>query len=317
MNLVGTFRGEPAAVVKCLTNDIRVPADAEMVFEGYLDAHGYKEPEGPYGEYMGYYGSIHMDPVFHCTAITMRHDVMHQTLLHGSAFTLDQSDAGVMSSLRLEGEAMRILGQTVRQPIAACMREVSGGHNNLRVSIKQTVPGEARRAIAALIGGIARLKHVFVFDEDIDIFNDKHVEWALGTRFQADQDIVIFSGIPGMRMDPSLNGRQIGAKAGFDCTAPFGKSHEIPFTRCAPKIFKSVARFQTVDQALEAGPKFFTDIIESIGSDDGREVVSALDELRISGRLGRDRDGRYHLTSAQPGITGIVGDLYHDPNEGA
>ena len=70
--MVATLRGEPAAVVKSLTNDILVPADAEMTLEGYLDERGYVEPEGPFGEYMGYYGAIHMDPVFHCTAITMR-----------------------------------------------------------------------------------------------------------------------------------------------------------------------------------------------------------------------------------------------------
>ena len=92
LQLVASFRGEPAPVVKSLTNDIMVPADAEMTLEGYLDERGYVEPEGPYGEYMGYYGAIHMDPVFHCTAITMRRDVLHHTLLHGSAFVLDQSD---------------------------------------------------------------------------------------------------------------------------------------------------------------------------------------------------------------------------------
>ena len=69
LKLVANFRGEPAPVVKIFTNDILVPADAEMTLEGYLDERGYVEPEGPYGEYMGYYGAIHMDPVFHCTAI--------------------------------------------------------------------------------------------------------------------------------------------------------------------------------------------------------------------------------------------------------
>ena len=84
--LVAQFRAEPAPVVKSLTNNILVPADAEVTLEGYLDERGYVEPEGPYGEYMGYYGAIHMDPVFHCTAITMRADVLHHTLLHGSAY---------------------------------------------------------------------------------------------------------------------------------------------------------------------------------------------------------------------------------------
>ena len=62
---------------------------------------------------------------------------------------------------------------------------------------------------------------------------------------------------------------------------------------------------------------FYADIVEGVGSEDGREVACALDELRQAGRLGRDRDGRYHLQQAKPGITGIVGELYHDPNEGA
>ena len=221
--LVATMRGEPAAVVKSLTNDILVPADAEMILEGYLDERGYVEPEGPFGEYMGYYGSIHMDPVFHCTAITMRKDVLHHTLQHGSAFHLDQTDSQNISAIRVEAEAMRILKASGRDPVAVYMRHTSGGSNTLRVSIRQRSFGEARLVISALFGGIARLKHVFVFDEDIDIRNDLQVEWALGTRFQADQDLVVLTGIPGMSMDPSLQGRRTGAKTGFDCTRPFGR----------------------------------------------------------------------------------------------
>ena len=61
---------------------------------------------------------------------------------------------------------------------------------------------------------------------------------------------------------------------------------------------------------------FYADIVESLGSEDGREVACAIDELRQAGKLGRDRDGRYHLSASKPGVTGIVGALYHDPNEG-
>ena len=191
---------------------------------------------------------------------------------------------------------MKILKATVREPVAVYLRSVSGGSNTLRVSIKQRIIGEARAAIAALFGGIMRLKHVYVFDEDIDIHDDRQVEWALGTRFQADQDLVILQGMLGMTMDPSLNGRRTGAKTGFDCTNPFGREGEIPLTRSAAKVF--------------------SDIVEAIGSDDGREIACALDELRQGGRLGRDRDGRYHLVRSKPGVTAIVGSLYHDPNEG-
>ncbi|HUK32880.1 MAG TPA: UbiD family decarboxylase domain-containing protein, partial [Vicinamibacterales bacterium] len=310
-------RAEPAPVVKSLTNDILVPADAEMTLEGYLDERGYVEPEGPYGEYMGYYGAIHMDPVFHCTAITMRRDVLHHTLLHGSAFVLDQTDSANISSMRVEADAMKILKATVREPVAVYLRSVSGGANTLRVSIRQRAYGEAKQAIAALFGGIMRLKHIYVFDEDIDIHDDRQVDWAMGTRFQADEDMVVLQGMLGMTMDPSLNGRRTGAKSGFDCTKPFGRDGQVPLMRCAAKVFKGPARYQTVEQALGAGPMFYADIVESLGSEDGREIACAIDELRQAGRLGRDRDGRYHLSKARPGQTGIVGELYHDPNEGA
>ena len=310
------FAARRRAVVKSVTNDILVPADAEITLEGYLDERGYVEPEGPYGEYMGYYGAIHLDPVFHCTAITMRRDALHLTLLHGSAFVLDQTDSAVISAMRTEAEAMRILKSTVREPVSAYLRSVSGGSNTLRVSIKQRSYGEAKAAIAALFGGIMRLKHVYVFDEDIDIHDDQQVEWAMGTRFQADQDLMVLQGMVGMTMDPSLQGRRTGAKAGFDCTKPFGRDGQIPLTRSAAKVFKGPARFQTVEQALGASPMFYADIVEAIGSQDGREVASALDALRQNGKLGRDRDGRYHMGAFTAGVTGIVGQLYHDPNEG-
>jgi hypothetical protein len=61
---------------------------------------------------------------------------------------------------------------------------------------------------------------------------------------------------------------------------------------------------------------FYADVVESLGSQDGREIACALDGLRQEGKLGRDRDGRYHLAAGKPGVTGIVGALYHDPNEG-
>ncbi len=315
-HMVATMRGEPAPFVKSLTNDILVPADAEIILEGYFDERGYCEPEGPFGEYMGYYGAIHMDPVFTCTAITMRKDVMHQTLQHGTAFVLDQTDAASMTALRVEATAMRILKTTGRDPIAVYSRSHSGGSGTLRISLRQSMQGEARNAMLSIFGAMKQIKTVYVFDEDIDIRDDRQVEWALGTRFQADRDIMVLEGMLGMPMDPSLEGRRSGAKVGFDCTRPLGRSQEIIYTRCAAKVVGGPARSQTVEQALEAGPLFYSHVVEAVGSSDGREVAVALDDLRNRGKLGRDTDGRYHLTTATPGTTGIVGELYHDPNEG-
>jgi UbiD family decarboxylase len=315
--LVANFRGETMPVVKSLTNDILVPADAEIIIEGYLDERGYVEPEGPYGEYMGYYGAIHMDPVFHCTAISMRKDAIHHTLLHGSAFKLDQTDSSNITAMRTEAEAMRIVRTIGKDPVAAYMKSVAGGSNTLRMSIRQRALGDAKACIAALFGGIMRLKHVWIFDEDIDPRDERQVEWAMGTRFQAHKDLVMLQGMLGMTMDPSLDGQKTGSKAGFDCTKPFGRDGQIPLTRSAAKTFKGPARFQTVEQALGSGPMFYADIVEQLGSHDGREVAVAIDALRQQGKLGRDRDGRYHLAPSKPGVTGIVGELYHDPNEGA
>jgi 3-polyprenyl-4-hydroxybenzoate decarboxylase len=246
----------------------------------------------------------------------MRSDVLHQTLQHGSAFVLDQCDSACMTALRVEADAMKILKSVIREPVAVYLRETSGGGGALRVSIKQGFFGEARNAIAALFGGIKRIKHVWVFDEDIDIHDDRQVEWAFGTRFQADQDMVLLTGIMGQTMDPSLQGRRTGAKAGFDCTRPFGRAVGIPLTRCAAMKFDGPARFQTVEQALGAEPMFYAHLVEAIGSKDGRDVACALDELRQNGKLGRDADGRYHLHDAEPGRTGQVGEMYHDPNAG-
>lgn len=316
IDLIATLRGETAPVVKCFTNDLLVPADAEIILEGYLDERGYVEPEGPFGEYMGYYGAIHFDPVFTCTAITMRSDVMHQTLQHGSAFVLHQCDAASMTAMRIEADAIEILKGVVREPLAARQLETSGGGGSLRIQIRQRSVGEARKAIAALFASLHRIKHIWVYDDDIDISNDRQCDWAFGTRFQADEDIVMLTGIPGMTMDPSLQGRRTGAKAGFDCTKPLGREGEIPLMRSAAAIFEGKARFQTVEQALEAEPMFYVHLVEAVGSDDGRDVSCTIDALRQSGRLGRDSDGRYHLHESEPGTTGIVGDLYHDPNEG-
>ena len=88
-----------------------------------------------------------------------------------------------------------------RPPAAIRSRSACGTHRAARTRCASrsgsAAFGEARLAIAALFGGISRLKHVFVFDEDIDIRNDLQVEWALGTRFQADQDLMVLSRIPG------------------------------------------------------------------------------------------------------------------------
>jgi len=312
--LVGTLRGEPVPLVKSLTNDIRVPADAEMIIEGYLHEFGYSEPEGPYGEYMGYYGPMHLDPIFHVTAITMRKDVLHQSLLHGSGWVLGHCESANLSAVRVEAEAFHALKSAGLDVRATHMPRFAGEGQHIRVAIKQTGPGQAKRAIYAIMAAMPMVKHVWVVDDDVNVRSDDAMDWAMGTRFQANKDIIVLEGMPGMQMDPSLEGQAFGAKAGFDMTKRPGKPWAVQNLVTEAKVFSGQARYQTVQKALEAEPHFFTHLMEAVGSRDGREVAVALDELRLQGKLGRDSDGRYHMVDGKPGHTVHVGPEGHDPN---
>jgi UbiD family decarboxylase len=227
--IVGAVRGVPVPVVKCVTNDIYVPADAEYVIEGYLDPAGHVEPEGPFGEYVGYYGVVKRNPVLHITAITHREDALFQTLTIGGR-ALARTDTAQLSAMKTETAAWAALMASVREPLAVYATPSSGGMYNVRISLRQRVPGDARNAIAAVFGSHAEAKHVFAFDPDIDVFSDEAVDWAFATRFQADRDLIVGSGFRVVPLDPSLGGARTGAKLGFDCTIPFGKANSLEFS---------------------------------------------------------------------------------------
>ena len=299
VTLISTLRGEPVPMVKGVTNEVKIPADAEIIIEGYLDERGYCEPEGPFGEYMGYYGPMHMDPVYHVTAITMRRDALHQTVLHGCGKILHRAESVNLMALVLESRARIILKSIAIEPVDVCAKLSTGEGQNLRVSIRKTSPGQAGRVISSLFGALPLLKHIFVVDEDIDVFSDDQFEWALATRFQADKDLIVLSNMLGMPMDPSLGGQPVGSKAGFDMTIPFGKKGELGWVPCAAPDIDPEVQYKTVQQALESGPMFFVNIMDSVGSKDGREVTLELDELRKNGLLTRLQDGEYALCSEE------------------
>jgi UbiD family decarboxylase len=297
LGLIASLRDAPLPVVKCVTNDIRVPADAEWVLEGYFDERGHVEPEGPYGEFLGYYGALKQNPVFHLTAITRRRDALFQTATIGGR-SLGHTDTAQLSGLRTEVMIWRALETAVREPLAVYATTSSGGMFNLRVALRQRVPGEAKNAITACFGALANVKNVFVVDPDIDIFSDAQMDWALATRFQPDRDLTIVPGMRALPLDPSLPaGARVGAKAGFDLTWPFGTAARIETRVPEPPRFAG-ERFPSVAAALAHGPKYFEDLMAAVGSRDGREVVLALEPLYAAGRLDRDADGRYLLKSA-------------------
>ena len=291
LGLIGRLRGAPLPVVKCVTSDLRVPADAEYVLEGYLDERGYIEPEGPYGEFLGYYGALKKNPVFHLSAITRRRDAVFQTSTI-SGRTLSRTDTAQLNALRAEVTAWRALESAVREVKAVYATAAAGGAFNMRVALRQRVAGEARNAIAAVLGCLANVKHVFVVDEDVDVYSDEQMDWALATRFQADRDLVMHSGMRAMPLDPSLGGERTSSKAGFDLTLPFGGKRGIETATPEPPRYEG-RRFESVAAALADGPKFFVELMCARGSRDGREIVRELDALRRAGALGRDDEGRY------------------------
>ena len=293
VKIMGAMRGAAVPLVRCATIDAMVPADAEMILEGYLGSEGWTEPEGPYGEFLGYYGHLKINPIFNLTAITMRRDALFQTATIGGRH-MASTDTAQLNAVRTESAAWAALLTAVREPVAVFATPASGGVYNLRLSLRQRIAGEARNAIAAVLGSMAEVKHVFVVDEDIDIFSDAQMEWALATRFQADRDLVVIKGMRAVPLDPSLRGSRIGAKAGFDLTFPAGLKRGIESSVPNPPHLGTPAGLSVHDM-LARGPQSFRDLMEGSGSRDGREVLLALDTIRSDCGLERLHDGRYRL----------------------
>ncbi len=111
--------------------DIRVPADAEWVLEGHLDERGHVEAEGPYGEFLGYYGAVKHNPVFHLTAVTRRRDALFQTATIGGR-NLGRTDTAQLNALRTEVMVWRALETAVRE-VKAVYATPSSGDRDLVV----------------------------------------------------------------------------------------------------------------------------------------------------------------------------------------
>jgi UbiD family decarboxylase len=288
---VAALRGEPLPMVRAVSNSLPVPADAELVIEGYFDKAGYTEIEGPYGEFLGYYGPAHIDPVFHVTAITMRRDVLHQTVLHG-AVRIARTEHAHQCAILTEARIRQTLATAGIKPVAVSAVPSASGLLHARVSLRRGPPGQARAVIAALFA-IPFLKHVYVLDEDVDVFADEEVEWAFANRFRADRDLVTASGQMAFPMDVTAADK-LTTKAGFDLTGPLAKGGVEALTTHAPRL-DGAQRFASVEEALKSRPMHFAELMASLGSKDGREIVLALDALREKGLLSRGKDGEWSL----------------------
>jgi 2,5-furandicarboxylate decarboxylase 1 len=216
--VAGAWMGRPVDVVKCETIDIYVPATSEIVIEGVL-LPGVRRTEGPFGEFPGYYQAVTQQPVFKLKAITHRRDPIYVTALTGPPTT----DNHVMREIVLEAmlyDRLRQICPTIRD---VCVTK--GGVNlHVVVSIKPTFISQARDIMLACFSTERiRPKLVVVVDDDIDPRDPVMVEWAIATRFQADQDLVVIPRQVGAPLDPSTPDVRLGAIMGIDATRPFGK----------------------------------------------------------------------------------------------
>jgi UbiD family decarboxylase len=209
----GALLGEPLRVVpsETLGEEFLVPADAEIVIEGYVPWNETTQ-EGPFGEYTRHVGDGREQSAFvRVTAITHRRGAYWQDVMVGHSHWLSSlRHEGVLYSL-LKAQFPNLLN--VHVPMSGC------GQNHVYLQIRKTHEGHGKAILTAALGMAARInvKHVFVVDEDIDIFDDKEVLLALATRFQGDRDMIVISNTVVPQLDPSSH-NGLGSKVGFDCT---------------------------------------------------------------------------------------------------
>ncbi len=308
--MAGGLRGEPMPVVKCQTLDLLVPADADIVLEGRF-VGDWSEIEGPYGEYHGCLGPPHRNPVFQVSAITRREGAVFQSATCGNP-NLGHTDTAMLAALKSELMVWAALERSIAQPRDVYCSPAAGGRHHVRMQIVNRDPGDSRNALLSALSCQADLKHAVVVDEDIDIRNDAAVEWALSTRFQAEQDTIILTGLRTLPLEPSLEKRRAGgvvtSKLGLDATRARDKPRELyaasrvlaagtlPAETVAALPTGQLERFRRLLEVALDRPRSFADLASAMVGVHQRDLLRAIDGLREEGSLHMDDEGRYVLS---------------------
>jgi 4-hydroxy-3-polyprenylbenzoate decarboxylase len=229
MVFAGFLRKEGVKLVKAKTVDIHVPADCEMVIEGYIDPSE-RQLEGPFGDHTGYYSLASDFPVLHVTAVTMRQKAIYPATIVGRPPMED----GWMGKA-VERIFLPMIRLTVPEiidmnlPVEACF------HNVAFVRIKKKYPGHAYKIMNAIwgLGGLAFTKFVFVFDEDCDVQDFAEVLFRIGANCDPGRDVLHSKG-PVDQLDHAAMAEGFGGKIGFDCTHKW--PGENGFNRDYPKL---------------------------------------------------------------------------------
>jgi 2,5-furandicarboxylate decarboxylase 1 len=193
-----------------LGDDFLVPADAEFLIEGIVPC-GQRKPEGPFGEYTGYFGGQRLNPCMEVTCISHRQDAFWLSIIPG------YGDDG-LGALRYEGFMFDLLRRVVPQ-VTNVYRPLYC-HSHLYVQLHKTQDWQPRAVIMAALSAPEALKHVFVFDGDVDIFNERDVQWAIGTRSDWAKDLIVVPDLQAAGLDPLSTSNGLSTRAGIDCTKP-------------------------------------------------------------------------------------------------
>jgi UbiD family decarboxylase len=227
--IMGALLGEPLELVRCETSDGLVPAHAEMVIEAEILPHE-RIAEGPFGEFTGYSLGERQREVVKVKAITHRRDAIFQDI------SVAHLDHLLLSTIPIEANLYRAVRAMV--PTVRAVRVPAPF--TCYVSLEQRIPGQGKNAILAVLGADLYMKRVVVVDHDVDVFDDRQVNWAIATRCQPDRDITVVTHARGSDLDPSTPEDGYTAKWGVDATAKPSLAGFTPRHRVPPAVYERI-----------------------------------------------------------------------------
>jgi 4-hydroxy-3-polyprenylbenzoate decarboxylase len=209
----GLLRGSPLELVNCESIDLQVPANAEIILEGYVEKNELRE-EGPFGDHTGYYTPPEKYPVFHLKNVMMRSDPIYHTTVVGRPV---MEDAYIGKTV--ERMFLPLIQMFLPEVVDINLPFEGVFHNILLVSIKKRFPGQARKVVFGLWGldMLALTKYIIVVDSDINVQDLGEVLWALGTRSDPKRDSIVTEG-PLDVLDHASYREGFGGKMGIDAT---------------------------------------------------------------------------------------------------
>ena len=209
--IAGGLFGEPLEVVCTPTHGLRVPASAEYVLEGVIDADASAE-EGPFGEFTGYSSDRSTHNRFDVQAVLHRDDPLWVDVVGGNS-------EEHLNLARVPRESEMDARLRARFPsVTRIHYPNSGSHFHCYVAVDQRRPGEARQVMLALLGWDPYVKTVVAVDPDVDCTDNSEVLWALATHFQPDRDLFTVDGLPGSPLDPSSTSGGTTSRLALDAT---------------------------------------------------------------------------------------------------